>query len=83
VKKTRQNKKLKPATDALPGNRFARRTKLFREAREVAAKQSPDNKDPRSNNGGSIMWAFIINLIYDQSCRKYLADVTRHQHRWI
>jgi hypothetical protein len=29
------------------------------------------------------MWAFIINLIYDQSCRKYLADVTRHQHRWM
>jgi hypothetical protein len=29
------------------------------------------------------MWAFIINLIYDHSCRKYLADVARHQHRWI
>jgi len=29
------------------------------------------------------MWAFIINLIYDRSCRKYLADVTRLQHRWI
>ena len=29
------------------------------------------------------MWAFIINLIYDHSCSKYLADVTRHQHRWI
>jgi hypothetical protein len=32
---------------------------------------------------GSVMWTFIINLIYDQSCGKYLADVTRHQHRWI
>jgi hypothetical protein len=32
---------------------------------------------------GSVMWAFIINLIYDQSCSKYLADVARHQHRWI
>jgi hypothetical protein len=29
------------------------------------------------------MWAFIIGLIYDQSCQKYLADVVRHQHRWI
>jgi hypothetical protein len=26
-----------------------------------------------SNNGGSIMWDIIINLIYHQSCRKYLA----------
>jgi len=29
------------------------------------------------------MWTFIIGLIYDQSCRKYLADVARHQHRWM
>jgi hypothetical protein len=29
------------------------------------------------------MWAFIISLIYDESCRKYLADVSRHQHRWM
>jgi hypothetical protein len=29
------------------------------------------------------MWAFIINLIYHQSCQKYLADVARHQHRWL
>lgn len=29
------------------------------------------------------MWAFIISLIYDKSCRKYLADVSRHQHRWM
>jgi hypothetical protein len=29
------------------------------------------------------MWAFIINLIYDQSCEKYLADLARHHHRWI
>ena len=29
------------------------------------------------------MWAFIINLIYGRACRKYLADLARHQHRWI
>jgi len=29
------------------------------------------------------MWAFIISLVYDQSCKKYLADMVRHQHRWI
>jgi hypothetical protein len=29
------------------------------------------------------MWAFIINLVYDQSCENYLAAMSRHQHRWI
>ena len=29
------------------------------------------------------MWAFIIGLIYDQSCQKYLTDVAMHQHRWM
>jgi hypothetical protein len=29
------------------------------------------------------MWAFIIGLVYEASCQKYLADVGRHQHRWI
>ena len=29
------------------------------------------------------MWDFIISLIYERSCQKYLADVSRHQHRWI
>jgi len=29
------------------------------------------------------MWAFIIGLIYEQSCQNYLADLARHQHRWI
>jgi hypothetical protein len=32
---------------------------------------------------GTIMWDYIISLIYDRSCQKYLADVARHQHRWI
>jgi hypothetical protein len=29
------------------------------------------------------MWAFIVNLVYHQSCRKYLAEVVQHQHRWL
>jgi hypothetical protein len=32
---------------------------------------------------GSVMWSFIIDLVYHQSCRKYLAEVVRHQHRWL
>jgi hypothetical protein len=29
------------------------------------------------------MWAIIINMIYRQSCEKYLADLVRHRHSWI
>jgi hypothetical protein len=29
------------------------------------------------------MWAFIVSLIYEQSCRNYLAEMVKHQHRWI
>jgi hypothetical protein len=29
------------------------------------------------------MWNIIISLIYDQSCEKYLAEVSRHAHLWI
>jgi hypothetical protein len=29
------------------------------------------------------MWALIINLIYQQTCRNCLASMARHQHRWI
>jgi hypothetical protein len=32
---------------------------------------------------GSVMWTLIISLVYDQSCRKYLAEVVQHQHRWL
>jgi hypothetical protein len=32
---------------------------------------------------GSVMWNIIISLIYDQSCEKYLAEVSRHAHLWI
>jgi hypothetical protein len=39
-------------------------------------------KDPDQQRG-SIMWAFIINLVYGQSCEKYLADLGRHRHSWI
>lgn len=29
------------------------------------------------------MWAFIVSLIYHQSCQRYLAEMVRHQHRWM
>jgi hypothetical protein len=29
------------------------------------------------------MWDYIISLIYERSCQKYLANVVPHQHRWI
>jgi hypothetical protein len=29
------------------------------------------------------MWAFIINLVYDQSCEKYLGEVSRQANLWI
>jgi hypothetical protein len=29
------------------------------------------------------MWSLIINLVYEQSCEKYLADLARHRHGWI
>ncbi len=29
------------------------------------------------------MWEFIVNLIYSRSCKNYLAEMVRHQHRWI
>jgi hypothetical protein len=29
------------------------------------------------------MWALIISLVYQQSCQQYLADMLKHQHRWI
>ena len=32
---------------------------------------------------GSVMWAFIINLVYDQSCEKYLAEASRQANLWI
>jgi hypothetical protein len=32
---------------------------------------------------GSVMWAFIVGLIYNRSCKRYLARMAAHQHRWI
>jgi hypothetical protein len=32
---------------------------------------------------GSVMWAFIVSLIYSRSCKRYLAQMAAHQHRWI
>ncbi len=29
------------------------------------------------------MWAFIVSLIYGRSCKRYLAQMVTHQHRWI
>jgi hypothetical protein len=29
------------------------------------------------------MWALIISLVYEQSCEQYLANMLKHQHRWI
>jgi len=42
-----------------------------------------DHYRPSIKQRGAIMWAFIISLVYDRSCKKYLADMGRHQHRWI
>jgi hypothetical protein len=32
---------------------------------------------------GSVMLATIISLIYSRSCKRYLAQMAVHQHRWI
>jgi len=40
---------------------------------------------PRIKQWGSIMWDFIINLIYRQSCRKYLVAARKQtalDHLW-
>jgi hypothetical protein len=29
------------------------------------------------------MWALIINIVYEQACRSYLASVARHHRRWV
>ena len=34
---------------------------------------------PAIKQWGAIMWAFIISLIYDQSCENFLAAMARHQ----
>jgi hypothetical protein len=32
---------------------------------------------------GSIMWDIIVNLIYHQSCRNYLAAARKQRDLWI
>jgi hypothetical protein len=32
---------------------------------------------------GAAMWDFIINLVYDRSCEKYLAEASRQADLWI
>jgi hypothetical protein len=32
------------------------------------------------------MWAFmafVVGLIYSRSCKRYLAQMAAHQHRWM
>jgi hypothetical protein len=52
----------------------------------IAAKPSGNDHQLASapiKQRGAIMWAFIISLVYDHSCKKYLIDMGQHQHRWI
>ncbi len=49
---------------------------------EGVLKPKPPIKD-LDQQWGSIMWAFIIDLVYGPSCEKYLADLARHRHSWI
>jgi hypothetical protein len=67
----------------------ARLTKSFWRADETVSWDSESVvkptwpiKDPDQQRG-SIMWAFIIGLVYGRSCAKYLADLARHRHSWI
>ena len=75
-----------PSTaSSLPANL----TKLFWRADETVfwdgegvLKPTSPMKEPDQQRG-SIMWAFITNLVYGLSCEKYLADLARHRHYWI
>jgi hypothetical protein len=29
------------------------------------------------------MWALIISLVYNRSCRRIMAGLVTHQHRWM
>jgi hypothetical protein len=29
------------------------------------------------------MWALIVNMIYQQACRGFIAGMARHHHSWI
>jgi hypothetical protein len=57
------------------------RRNLFLDS-EGILKSKPPIEDP-DQQWGSIIWAFIIGLVYGPSCEKYLADLARHRHSWI
>jgi hypothetical protein len=59
-----------------------RPTKPFSRADEAELKQTRDTVHPDQQRS-SIMWALIIDLVYGQCCERYLADMLKHQHRWI
>jgi hypothetical protein len=63
-------------------NDFGELTKPFFWNGEGVLKLKPRISNPDQQRG-SIMWAIIINMIYRQSCEKYLADLVRHRHSWI
>ena len=56
--------------------------KPFSRADEAELKQTRDTVHPDQQRS-SIMWALIIDLVYGQCCERYLADMLKHQHRWI
>jgi len=57
---------------------FDRIDEAISPAREDTLKRSPDITPPVKQRG-SIMLAFILSLIYQHSCRKYLAAVRKYQ----
>jgi hypothetical protein len=59
-------------------------TKPFSWSREDTGKRMA-GITPADQQWGSIMWDIIINLIYHQSCRKYLAAARKQtalDHLW-
>src|ERR1700761_4958198 len=62
---------------------ICRPAKPFWRDRDVGWKQIARSFCPLIQPWSSVMWAFILNLIYDKSCQDCLANLARHQHRWI
>jgi hypothetical protein len=58
------------------------RTKPFSVDHDVNRKQARDSVGP-DQQWGSIMWSFILSLLYARSCEKYLANLARHRHGWL
>jgi hypothetical protein len=53
--------------------RWAAPTKSFSRSGEYTLKRTDGLMIPRQNEGGA-MWNVIINLIYEQSCERYLSE---------